>query len=186
MSKPSVPSLLFNWAVMVCTFSMVWSTLAIVAATSTAARLAVSCCTLSSVPSAFVIIAGTCRFSPASNWLSCWVEVVRPEVTSRTLWSDWAMAGSANSVLRLAMIESSLGNMRSTAGTISANFPIAPPLTAPVMVSPGCRNPAALSPRIRFIFTFPIISLSISAVLPRGIERALSTSKRTTAPPLVA
>ena len=108
--------------------------------------------------------------------LSSRADVRRVDVISCTLSNDRLIDGLANIPLILARIESSLGNIFSTEGTIAPTFPSMPELAFPGITPPGCTNFPVFFPSTRFIFTFPIKSLTISAELPSGTRMFLSKS----------
>ena len=145
-----------------------------VAATSSSLRFFVSLPVLSSIPSALAIMPGTLLLSPATRVFSWAVVVVRFDVISSTLCREFSTAGSASSTFRRAIIESSLGSMRSIVGIMSAALPSMPEALPPRMVSPTATRSTGLLASIRFIFTLPSMSLSISAVEPFGSLRFLS------------
>ena len=183
INKPNDPLLLFKRSVNCCTLASVLSTFAMVPATSTAARLSVSLVVLCSVRpasvkalSALFIIPGTRWFSVARSVLSSRVDVVRFAVVACVLCSVCLRAGSASNAFTFIRILSNFGSIFSTAGTSCPTVSIMPPLRPPCMVSPTSTRSRGLLASRRFILTLPIRSLTISAELPFGIRKLLSTS----------
>ena len=101
------------------------------------------------------------------------------EITARFCTSA-SIAESPVMRLRLPMIESTLGSICSTAGSISAARSMAPKCIPPIMVSPIARNFTGFLPGIRWSVMLPISELSSSAVVPSGTRIALSNSIETT------
>ena len=149
-------------------------TFAIVACRSIWLRSAVSVFVLSSVASALSIIDGRRLLTFVISVLSCRVVTVRSDVILSTLCNELASAGSAVRAFRFANIESSLGSIFSTAGSICPTFPIRPASWFPFMVSPGASFSPEKGASTMLSFTFPSMSLSISALDPDGMFILLS------------
>ena len=105
--------------------------------------------------------------------LSSRVETVRLEETVCMLANDWAMAGLASNKLMLVMMESNLGSIFWMAGIMSCIFPKAPALMPPGIEPPTSTRWRGLLANSRLICMLPIKSLSISAVLPKGMRKSL-------------
>ena len=135
-------------------------------------RLSVNWLVLASTPSAFLSIWGICWFKLAVSRFKSWLVLVRFAV----IWSTWcrelAIAGSANRVFTLAKIESSLGNICCICGIMPAACPKAPNCWPPQIVSPEAM--ALAEPNLSSTFTFPIMSVHISALLSAGTANLLS------------
>ena len=135
----------------------------------------------SSTPLALAIIEGTLRLRCFIRVLSSADDVVRLSVMVSTLCNECAKAGSASKVFTLVSMLSSLGSSFSIAGTIAAALPKAPPFTSPTIVPPGITRSRGLLARRRFTLTLPIISLTISADEPAGMRISLSRATTTRA-----
>ena len=198
--KPIVPSLLFSLAVSEFILSKVAFTLAIVASTSSpftlllrldiivfAPRIAprasvtplfaftIMPLALSITLPAFAATTGKEPLTCASKVLSSRVEVVRLAVILSILCTELWRAGSARSVFTLPRMLSNFGNIFWIEGTILFKSPKVPSLITPSIHPLGSKN-FVLLPNCSTTFTLPMMSLTISAVVPSGILNVFSTS----------